>query len=122
MARTNFYSSEYLDRVSHLRKDSTWLNEQLSSTSTRLLPVWQQNNLVKGTDFVEAAILEISHVESLRSDEVEPVLLACGHKLCAAHARPELDATSDASTRRLSEARARQRGSGRFLQCQSRKR
>lgn len=75
MARTNFYSSEYLDRVSHLRKDETWLLEQISSTTTRLVPVWQHNNLVTGTENVEAVILEMHHVETLRSEEVEPVLL-----------------------------------------------
>ena len=75
MASSNFYSSEYLDRVSHLRKDEVWITEQLSSTTTRLIPVWQQNNLIRGTDSVEAAILEITHVESLRSMAVDPVLL-----------------------------------------------
>lgn len=75
MASSNFYSSEYLDRVSHLRKDQTWITEQLSSTTTRLIPVWQQNNLIRGTDSVEAAILEITHVETLRSTAVDPVLL-----------------------------------------------
>jgi NAD+ diphosphatase len=75
MASSNFYSSEYLDRVSHLRKDTTWITEQLSSTTTRLIPVWQQNNLIRGTDSVEAAILEITHVETLRSTTVDPVLL-----------------------------------------------
>lgn len=75
MARTNFYSSEYLDRVSHLRKDSTWLKEQLSSANARLLPVWQHHNLISGADIFEAAILEITHVKSLRNDEVDPVLL-----------------------------------------------
>jgi len=75
MARTNFYSSEYLDRVSHLRNDQNWLSEQLSSTNTRLIPVWQQNNLIQSTDNVEASILEIIHVETLRSIDVEPVLL-----------------------------------------------
>ena len=75
MASSNFYSSEYLDRVSHLRKDKIWITEQLSSTTTRLIPVWQQNNLIQGTDSVEAAILEITHVETLRSAAVDPVLL-----------------------------------------------
>lgn len=75
MASSNFYSSEYLDRVSHLRKDKIWITEQLSSTTTRLIPVWQQNNLIRGTDSVEAAILEITHVETLRSAAVDPVLL-----------------------------------------------
>jgi NAD+ diphosphatase len=75
MATSNFYSSEYLDRVSHLRKDETWITEQLSSTTTRLIPVWQQNNLIQGTDAVEAAILEITHVETLRSTLADPVLL-----------------------------------------------
>ena len=75
MTRTNFYSGEYLDRVSHLRNDEAWLSEQLSSNTSRLLPVWQHNNLVKGTETVEAAILDITHVDNLRSDEVEPILL-----------------------------------------------
>ncbi len=75
MKRQNFYSSLYLDRVSHLRRDADWLSEALSSASSRLLPVWQLHNLVNGTDEVAAVELEISQVELLRDTETDPVLL-----------------------------------------------
>jgi NAD+ diphosphatase len=75
MTRRNFYSSDYLDRVSHLRNDAAWLAEQLSSATSRVLPVWQLHNLVAPGEAVAAAALEVTHIEMLRSDQAEPVLL-----------------------------------------------
>jgi NAD+ diphosphatase len=75
MTRRNFYSSEYLDRVSHLRNDADWLARQLASETSRLLPVWQLHNFVTGTDQVSPAALDIGHVDDLRSEHGEPVLL-----------------------------------------------
>jgi len=74
MNRRNFYSSEYLDRVSHLRNDADWLRDALASTTSRLLPVWQSNNLIRGADNVEPVELDITQIEILRGDG-EPVLL-----------------------------------------------
>ena len=71
----NFYSSDYLDRVSHLRNDPDWLSRQLSETTSRLLPVWQHHNLVVSGETVAAAALEIHHVDGLRSEDAEPILL-----------------------------------------------
>lgn len=71
----NFYSSDYLDRVSHLRNDQQWLSEQMSAATSRLLPVWQQHNLVMSGDTVAAAALEIHHIEQLRDEQADPILL-----------------------------------------------
>ncbi|MBT3929949.1 MAG: NADH pyrophosphatase, partial [Rhodospirillaceae bacterium] len=72
---SNYYSSDYLDRVSHLRNDLDWLAQQMSATTSRLLPVWQQNNLVVSGETVAAAALEVHHIEALRADDIEPILL-----------------------------------------------
>jgi len=73
--RRNFYSSEYLDRVSHLRNDSDWLSGQLSNGTSCLLPVWQLHNLVVSGDTVEAAVLDVSQIERLQTDHADPILL-----------------------------------------------
>ncbi|MBO6783300.1 MAG: NAD(+) diphosphatase [Alphaproteobacteria bacterium] len=74
MKRNNFYSSEFLDRVSHLRKDATWLSKQMSDATSRLLPVWQSNNLVRSGENVEPVELDVRHIDDLRG-EAEPILL-----------------------------------------------
>ena len=71
----NFYSSDYLDRVSHLRNNPDWLSEQMTAATSRLLPVWQQHNLVVSGDTVAAAALEVRHIEHLRDEQAEPILL-----------------------------------------------
>jgi NAD+ diphosphatase len=71
----NFYSGDYLDRVSHLRNDQQWLSEQMSAATSRLLPVWQQHNLVVSGDTVAAAALEVHHIEQLRDEQADPILL-----------------------------------------------
>ena len=71
----NFYSSDYLARVSQLRNDQQWLSEQMSAATSRLLPVWQQHNLVVSGDTVAAAALEVHHIEQLRDEQADPILL-----------------------------------------------
>ena len=71
----NFYSSNYLDRVSHLRNDMEWLSRKMTDATSRLLPVWQQHNLVVSGETVSAAALETRHIDDLRSEGVEPILL-----------------------------------------------
>ncbi|MBN43775.1 MAG: NAD(+) diphosphatase [Alphaproteobacteria bacterium] len=71
----NFYSSNFLDRVSHLRNDMEWLAEQMSDATSRLLPVWQQHNMVISGETVSAATLEVQHCEALCSEDAEPILL-----------------------------------------------
>ena len=77
MTRTsNFYTASALDRVSHLRDDPTWLAERLRHESSRLLPVWRERNLVSGIgDEPQYVPLPIHHVETLRAEHAEPVLL-----------------------------------------------
>ena len=74
--KTNFYTASDLDRVSHLREDAEWLAERLRHDTSRLLPVWRQRNLVSGIDSEpQFAHLPIGHIETLRADHAEPVLL-----------------------------------------------
>jgi NAD+ diphosphatase len=45
--RPNFYSHSGLDRVSHLRKEDTWLEARLQDPRTRVVPVWRAQNLFR---------------------------------------------------------------------------
>jgi NAD+ diphosphatase len=45
--RLNFYSHSGLDRVSHLRKESAWLEARLKDPRTRMVPVWRAQNLFR---------------------------------------------------------------------------
>jgi NAD+ diphosphatase len=47
MRRPNFYAAGGLDRVSHLRKDPDWLAARLADESSRFVPVWRAQNLVR---------------------------------------------------------------------------
>ena len=43
----NVFAASPVERSAHLRKDETWLSEQLSAPSSRFLPVWQGKNLLR---------------------------------------------------------------------------
>lgn len=45
--KPNFYSGGALDRAAERRRDSAWLARQLAHPTTRLVPVWQTQNLVR---------------------------------------------------------------------------
>ncbi|BBK34582.1 NAD+ diphosphatase [Stella humosa] len=46
MQRPNFYASNGLDRVSHLRRDAAWLAERLADPESRIQPVWRSQNFI----------------------------------------------------------------------------
>lgn len=48
--KLNFYTGSGLDRVSHLRRDASWLATKKGSGQTRVLPVWRSRNLLGGVD------------------------------------------------------------------------
>ncbi|MBO22680.1 MAG: NAD(+) diphosphatase [Rhodospirillaceae bacterium] len=52
-----------------------WLSRKMTDATSRLLPVWQQHNLVVSGETVSAAALETRHIDDLRSEGVEPILL-----------------------------------------------
>lgn len=43
--RVNFYAGGSLDRVTHLRRDSGWLEARLGDPQSRVVPVWRDLNL-----------------------------------------------------------------------------
>lgn len=44
--RPHFYESRFLNRAAHLRQDEVWLQRQLQSVETRIVPVWRNHVLV----------------------------------------------------------------------------
>ena len=42
----NFYSGANIDRAGPLRRDTTWVDERLTSDRARVLPVWREKNFV----------------------------------------------------------------------------
>ena len=45
--RMNFYSGARIDRASHIRADVAWIRDRLLHPETRLVPVWQSQNLIR---------------------------------------------------------------------------
>jgi NAD+ diphosphatase len=67
MQRPNFYASNGLDRVSHLRRDGAWLTEQLADPRSRFQPVWRSRNFIARGEQPAAGWLSVA---SLR-DQLE---------------------------------------------------
>ena len=64
MQRPNFYASNGLDRVSHLRRDAAWVATRLADPSSRVQPVWRAQNFILAGERPAAAWLstiEIRH-------------------------------------------------------------
>ena len=47
MKSHNHYADAVLDRVSHLRKDDSWLDVQYHADHTMVIPVWRSRNLIE---------------------------------------------------------------------------
>jgi NAD+ diphosphatase len=75
---TNFYVGG-LDRVSHLRKDETWITERLSDASSRFVPVWRGQNLIASGSDAEPRAVFLSPQEAALADAV----LLCVLEGCA---------------------------------------
>ncbi|MCX6048330.1 MAG: NAD(+) diphosphatase [Chloroflexi bacterium] len=70
----NFFAANPLDRLALKRRDPTWLLEQLSAPTSRIVPVWQSKSLLNNQSTVQAVLVEPSTVPALLS-AVEPILL-----------------------------------------------
>lgn len=46
MTIVNHYAGAVLDRIAHCRDDAAWLAARLADTTTRLVPVWRDHNLI----------------------------------------------------------------------------
>lgn len=75
MTRRNFYANINLDRAANLRGDSNWLADRLCAPESRILPVWHSQNLIVTGDSVSLVELDITHIETLLTDENVPILL-----------------------------------------------
>jgi NAD+ diphosphatase len=76
MTQPNYYASGGLDRVSALRKDAAWLADRLGHASTRFLPIWRAQSLVRETgEGPVPAVLERERAAPLLAGPAEPVLL-----------------------------------------------
>jgi NAD+ diphosphatase len=47
MQERNFFAGPYLDRAGHLRADPAWLEGALADPRSRVLPIWDSQNLVR---------------------------------------------------------------------------
>ncbi|MDJ0951352.1 MAG: NAD(+) diphosphatase [Alphaproteobacteria bacterium] len=75
MSKPNFYAGAALDRVSHLRQDSAWVEAVLSNPETRLVPVWRAKNLFVEEEIPRAAFLDLAERLALIEAALETVLL-----------------------------------------------
>ncbi len=70
MIVTNFYSSDEIDRATHLRDDKAWLTERLTDPTTRFIPVWRTYNLFEVGNEQVPALLTQENVNIKDADEV----------------------------------------------------
>jgi NAD+ diphosphatase len=76
MKRPNFYAAGGLDRMGPLRKNPDWLKAQLAAATSRFVPVWRAQHLVRETNTgPEPVLLGVDAVTSFLAGGAEPVLL-----------------------------------------------
>jgi len=66
MTVRNFYAFAEIDRAGHRRRDAAWLNERILDPSSRLLPVWRNQNLVHAAAEPPRAALLLPHEPARR--------------------------------------------------------
>ncbi|GGF08671.1 NADH pyrophosphatase [Aliidongia dinghuensis] len=76
MRRPNFYAAGGLDRVGPLRKNPDWIKARLTSETSRFVPVWRAQHLVRDTGSgPEPILLDLETVTPFILAGVEPMLL-----------------------------------------------
>jgi len=70
----NYFAANPLDRVTVKRRDPDWLARQLHEPTTRIVPVWQSQNLFTHDEPPRAVLLDPAQATSLLQ-EAEPILL-----------------------------------------------
>jgi NAD+ diphosphatase len=63
MENHNVFAGAFVDRSGEMRKDADWLNEALSNSGTRFVPVWGDHCLVGG-DPLQLMLLERHQIEN----------------------------------------------------------
>jgi len=79
MNRINFYAGADIDRVSPLRRDSSWIEDQLASPRARVLPLWREKNFIsfldQGDETPEIAWLSVAAASDLANEATSLILL-----------------------------------------------
>src|SRR5579871_1222907 len=75
MQDVNFYVIAALDRASAHRRDAGWFAQLLADPTSRLLPVWRGQNLLREGDVPVAALLPRGEFESLLAGAPDVALL-----------------------------------------------
>jgi len=76
MKRPNFYAAGGLDRVGPLRKNSDWLKAQLAAETSRFVPIWRAQHLVRDeAGNPEPVLLDLAAAMPFIVGGVEPMLL-----------------------------------------------
>jgi NAD+ diphosphatase len=76
MKRPNFYAAGGLDRVGPMRKNPDWLKAQLAAETSRFVPIWRAQHLVRDSGgSPEPILLDLPTAMPLILGGVEPMLL-----------------------------------------------
>lgn len=75
MPRRNRLSWAGLDRVSHRREDSDWLDERRRAQSSRLILVWRSRSLIREDETPRAIFLSLLESEGMLPSREDLVLL-----------------------------------------------
>jgi len=76
MKRPNFYAAGGLDRVGPLRKDPDWLKTRLAAETSRFVPIWRAQHLVRDSGAgPEPILLDLGAATPFILGGVEPLLL-----------------------------------------------
>lgn len=73
MRAPNFYASSEVERHSELRRDDTWIAEQLSSPRSSLLPVWRSHSLMSAGEAMAPTLVPVT--EAALAHCADPIYL-----------------------------------------------
>jgi len=75
MKSHNHYANAVLDRVSHLRKDDSWLDAQYHADHTMVIPVWRSRNLIENGPEPRGIMMPTAETRALIEMSTTNVLL-----------------------------------------------
>ena len=75
MQRRNVFAGPYVDRASHVRRDTAWFANALEDARSRVVVVWNSRSLIIGAQPIRGAFLELRELPGKRRNAADLILL-----------------------------------------------
>lgn len=96
MQNHNYFSTNFLDRISLKRNDESWIRSQLEKDSTRIIPIWDYKVLCKQNQNEEPIFLSLIDLKEFNSESHSPILLGVSDN--KTYFAIEIESSENAST------------------------